>query len=161
MKPQPIPHTFLFQHPVHFFAIGFGSGLSPFAPGTMGTLVAIPLYYLVMSTMPEWGIYLVALLCVIVGIFICDIAAKHLKIHDHPGIVWDEIAGYFITMLAIPLSFQWIIVGFVLFRIFDIVKPWPIGLLDRHVHGGFGIMIDDVVAGIFANLVLHLIIYLT
>lgn len=86
----------------------------------------------------------------IVGIAICDISAKRMGVHDHPGIVWDEFVGYWITMFLAPAGWMWIIIGFVLFRIFDILKPWPIRWLDRHVGGGFGIMIDDVLAGLFA-----------
>jgi phosphatidylglycerophosphatase A len=89
------------------------------------------------------------------GVFICDQAAKKLDVHDFGGIVWDEVAGFLITMCWIPFSWQSMLAGFVLFRFFDILKPWPIKWLDRHVAGGFGIMLDDVVAGIFAALVLR------
>jgi phosphatidylglycerophosphatase A len=92
----------------------------------------------------------------VIGIWICGNAADKLGEHDFGGIVWDEIAGYLITMWLVPLTWQTIIVGFILFRIFDILKPWPICWLDRYVQGGFGIMIDDVLAGIFAGALLLL-----
>jgi len=139
----------LLKEPVHFLALGFGSGLSPKAPGTAGTLMAVPLYLLLEPL--SWPIYLALLvLTTLAGIAICDISARRLGVHDHPGIVWDEFVGYWITMFLAPAGWSWIAVGFVLFRIFDILKPWPIRWLDRHVAGGFGIMIDDVLAGIFA-----------
>ncbi len=139
----------LLKDPIHFLALGFGSGLFPKAPGTAGTLMAIPLYLLLEPL--SWPIYLtVVLITAVVGIVICDISAKRMGVHDHPGIVWDEFVGYWITMFLAPAGWLWIAVGFVLFRIFDILKPWPIRWLDRHVTGGFGIMIDDVLAGLFA-----------
>ena len=95
-----------------------------------------------------------------VGVWICDEAAKKLGEHDFGGIVWDEVAGYLITLWFVPLSWQTILLGFVLFRFFDIIKPWPIKWLDQHVQGGFGIMIDDVLAAVFAGGLLFLIVNL-
>ncbi len=142
------------KDPVLLLAFGFGSGLSKKMPGTLGTLAAIPLYLGLMQTNDL--IYLLAtLVSVGVGIVICEQAAKKLEVHDFGGIVWDEIAGFLITMYGIAFSWQSLLAGFALFRLFDIVKPWPIKWLDQHVGGGFGIMIDDVLAGIFAALVLH------
>jgi len=141
--------TNLVKNPVLFLAFGFGSGLAPKAPGTFGTLVAIPIYLLVSLGDPlVYGVALTAIL--ISGVFICDKATKMLGVHDHGGIVWDEIAGFLVTMVAVPFSLQAVVIGFVLFRLFDIWKPWPIGTIDKHVKGGFGIMLDDVIAGIFA-----------
>jgi len=147
------------KDPVNFFALGFGSGLSKYAPGTMGTLVAVPLYLLLQ---PLSLIYYVAvaILITLIGVWICDRSANTLGVHDHPGIVWDEIAGYLITMIAAPTGWQWIVLGFVLFRLFDIWKPWPIKLIDRQVAGGFGIMLDDVVAALFAWGMLQLTVLL-
>ncbi len=142
------------KDPVLFLAFGFGSGLAKKMPGTMGTVAAIPLYLSLQQT--SLLIYtVVTLLCVLSGIFLCDQAAKKLQVHDFGGIVWDEIAGLLITMWAIPFSWQSLLAGFALFRVFDIVKPWPIRWLDRHVHGGLGIMADDVLAGIFALILMH------
>jgi phosphatidylglycerophosphatase A len=141
---------------VHLLAFGFGAGCSPKAPGTMGTLLAVGLY-LPLARLPL-GVYLLVLLAVIlVGIWLCGRAANDLGVHDHPGIVWDEIAGYLLTMVAAPAGWLWIIIGFALFRLFDIWKPWPIGWLDRRVGGGLGIMLDDVVAGVFAAACLQLL----
>lgn len=144
----------LIRQPVHWLAFGFGSGLSPKAPGTAGTLVAIPLYLLLaeLSLIPYVIMLLVSFA---VGVYLCGKTADDLGVHDHPGIVWDEFVGYWITMLLAPAGWSWVIIGFILFRIFDVLKPWPIRWLDKHVHGGLGIMIDDVLAGVFAWLVLQ------
>lgn len=137
-----------------FLAFGFGSGLSRIMPGTMGTLAAVPVYYL-MTMLPLWAYLGLTLASCVVGIYLCDYASKKLGVHDHGGIVWDEFAGFFITMIALPSSWPWVLAGFVLFRIFDMVKPWPISWLDKHIHGGKGIMIDDVIAGLMAALCLQ------
>ncbi len=146
-------------NPVHFLALGFGSGLAPRAPGTMGTLAAVPLY-LLLAGLPPWLYLLVTGVVIVAGIWICDRAARDFGVHDHPAIVWDEIAGFLVTMIAVPVGVFWVVLGFVLFRLFDILKPWPIRWLDRRVHGGLGIMADDVLAGVFAAVVLHLLVFL-
>lgn len=148
-KTAPIPTTW-----VQWFAFGFGVGTAPKAPGTMGTLLALfalPAF----SLLPLWGQLLWLVITTVVGIGLCDRAARELGVHDHPAIVWDEFVGLWIVFLAVPLSWSSMLVGFVLFRFFDIVKPWPIRWLDRHVKGGFGIMIDDIIAGIFALALMH------
>ncbi len=137
------------------FATGFGAGCAPVAPGTAGTMVAIPFVYIMQMFSIEAFIALTVLIS-LAGIWICGQAAERLGVHDHPGIVFDEIAGYFITMIAAPAGWVWIALGFILFRLFDILKPWPISILDRRVGGGFGIMLDDIVAGVFALVVLQL-----
>ncbi|MCE9678072.1 phosphatidylglycerophosphatase A [Shewanella sp. AS1] len=147
-------------NPIHFLALGFGSGLAAKAPGTFGTLAAIPLYLLMMNLSLPWYLGL-TLVSVIAGFYICDKASKDMGVHDHGAIVWDEVAGLLITMIAAPTGWLWLLVGFVLFRLFDIIKPWPIRWLDAKVHGGVGIMIDDVLAGIFACVCLQGIVYLT
>ncbi len=135
--------------PVHFFAFGFGSGLSPFAPGTAGTLVAVPLY-LMLVTLPLLAY--VAVLCVVLafGVWVCGQSANKIGVPDYSGIVWDEIAGYLLVMTIFVPTFSAVVVGFAAFRLFDILKPWPIRWIDKHVHGGIGIMLDDVLAAIFA-----------
>jgi len=143
-------------NPVHFLALGFGSGLAPKAPGTFGTLAALPLYWLMMDLSLTLFIAITAIITV-VGFWICDKAANDMQVHDHGAIVWDEVAGMLITMIAAPVSLLSLVIGFALFRFFDILKPWPIKLLDKHVKGGFGIMIDDVLAGVFAAICLQLI----
>ena len=150
------PARLILRDPVHFLAFGFGSGLSPKAPGTAGTLAAMPLVYFALA-LPLWAYVLLTLVIIIAGVWICDNSSKRLGVHDHPGIVWDEIAGLFITLLAAPAGLIWLAVGFVLFRFFDILKPWPIGWLDRQVGGGLGIMIDDVLAGVYALICLQLL----
>lgn len=147
----------LLKHPWHFFSLGFGTGLAPFAPGTFGTLAAVPLYLLCYS----WPIELFLAVTVagfLIGIYWCEFTSKALGVHDHGGIVWDEIVGFFITMIAVPFSAVNLVLGFLLFRLFDILKPWPIKWLDQKVTGGFGIMIDDVLAGVFACISLHVLI---
>lgn len=144
--------------PVHFLAFGFGSGLSPKAPGTMGTLAAIPLYLLLMN-LPLTGYLLAVLLISVAGIWICGESSLRLGVHDHGGIVWDEFAGFLLTMTAAPQGWAWIVLGFALFRLFDIWKPWPVRVADRQLHGGLGIMLDDILAGIYAWLVLQAVVY--
>jgi len=142
----------------HFFAFGFGSGLAPKAPGTFGTLAAIPIYWLVQDL--SWPIYVSWLMVTFaLGVYWCDRSSKQLGVHDHGGIVWDEFVGYWITMFLAPAGWLWIILGFVLFRFFDILKPWPISWLDRKVDGGLGIMVDDVLAGVYAFIVLQICVY--
>jgi len=144
------------RNPVHLLAFGFGSGLSPKAPGTAGTLVAL-LLYLPLSQLSFWSYLLVVVAAVIVGIWLCGATSRDLGVHDHGGIVWDEFAGFWITMIAAPSGLVWVLLGFVLFRLLDILKPWPIKWVDAHVHGGLGIMLDDVLAGIMAALCLQAI----
>jgi phosphatidylglycerophosphatase A len=160
MKPSShsSPCKGILSDPLHFLAFGFGSGCMPFAPGTFGTLAAIPIYLLVMGTSP-WLYLSLTVLLFISGIWICGWTTRKLGVHDHSGIVWDEIVGYLVTMFLAPSGWEWIIIGFLLFRFFDIAKPWPIGLADRKLKGGFGIMVDDVIAGIFAFAVIQLILY--
>ena len=148
----------IFSNPINLLAFGFGSGLAPKAPGTFGTLACLPIYWLLSDLSSIY--YLLACFSVsVVGIYICGYTAKALKTHDHPGIVWDEFAGFLITMIGVGFSAQNILLGFILFRIFDILKPWPINWLDSKVSGGLGIMLDDIVAGIFSMLALHSILY--
>ncbi|MDH3985850.1 MAG: phosphatidylglycerophosphatase A, partial [Gammaproteobacteria bacterium] len=130
----------LLRHPLDFLALGFGSGLLPRAPGTAGTIAAIPLYLVMQSLALPVYVSLVAVLFLL-GIPICAHTAKRLGVHDHPGIVWDEIVGYLVTMIFAPTGWLWVLAGFVLFRFFDVLKPWPIRWLDRRVGGGFGIMV--------------------
>ncbi|AEE24017.1 MAG: phosphatidylglycerophosphatase A [Alteromonadaceae bacterium] len=147
-------------NPIHFLALGFGSGLAPKAPGTFGTIAAIPLVCLLAYSTTLTGYVLVTLLASLIGIWLCGKTAHDMMVHDDSSIVWDEIAGLLITMIAVPLNWQTLLLGFVLFRILDILKPWPISYLDARVHGGFGIMIDDILAGIFALILMHITLYL-
>ncbi|MES9945978.1 MAG: phosphatidylglycerophosphatase A [Candidatus Thiodiazotropha sp.] len=136
------------RKPVHLLAFGFGSGLLPKAPGTYGTLVGIPLY-LLLQPLSLLLYSLLVLLAFVAGVWICQRTSDDLGVHDHSGIVWDEIVGYLVAMAIAPSGWAWITIGFLLFRGFDILKPWPILWIDRRVKGGLGIMLDDVVAGLF------------
>ena len=144
VKERPKPN---WLNPIHVTAFGFGAGAMPKAPGTWGTLVAIPIYaeMVGLALLPY---ITVTVLLFLLGIWLCHVTSRDLNVHDHPGIVWDEIVGYLITMIAAPEGWIWWVIGFVLFRFFDIIKPWPIKRLDSQVRGGVGIMLDDVVAGV-------------
>lgn len=150
------------KNPWHLLATGFGSGLSPIIPGTMGTLASIP-FYLLLVQLPLPMYLVVVVISCIIGVKICQVTSGDMKVHDHGSIVWDEFAGFWITMSLVPMldlpvdDWKWLITGFVLFRFFDMVKPWPIGWLDKRVDGGFGIMVDDIVAGVMAGVALYLV----
>ena len=148
--------NFNLADPIQFLALGFGSGLAPKAPGTFGTLAAIPVFLLLSLLSPLSYLFAVLLLS-IAGIYICGKTATDVGVHDHGAIVWDEFIGFFITMFMVPLSITTIVVGFLLFRFFDILKPWPISLADKKLEGGFGIMFDDVLAGLMSLFIMHLI----
>ena len=148
----------LLRDPRHFLALGFGAGLAPRAPGTFGTLVAIP-PYLLLAQLP-WPVYLgVTLAAFLLGVYLCGFTSRALGVHDHGGIVWDEVVGFWVTMIALPPQWPLILAGFVLFRLFDIVKPWPVRIADARVSGGFGIMFDDLLAALYALGILHLLLY--
>ena len=146
----------ILSNPVHCLAFGFGSRLAPKAPGTFGTLLAVPLY-LLLGQLLLLPYILIVVVAFVIGVYLCGKTATDLGVHDHPGIVWDEFVGFWITMIAAPAGWLWIVIGFALFRLFDIWKPWPIRFFDKNVESGLGIMIDDVLAGIYALLVLQLI----
>ena len=143
------------RDPVHFCAFGFGTGLAPVAPGTFGSLPGVLLFWLTMGQ----GLFVqstVAAGLVLAGIWLCGESARRIGVHDHGGIVWDEIAGMYLTLFAAPATPAGFLIAFVLFRIMDIVKPWPIRDLDHRIHGGLGIMLDDLVAALYAALLLAL-----
>ena len=139
---------------VYWMAVGFGTGLVPKAPGTIGTLIGLP-FYLIMMNWPWWQYLVGVSAAFIVGIWICGEVSRNTGVTDAPFIVWDEIVGFLITLFLVPPGWIWLVLGFLLFRLFDIWKPWPIRNIDRGVHGGLGIMLDDVVAGIFAMLLMQ------
>ncbi|MCB1859214.1 MAG: phosphatidylglycerophosphatase A [Gammaproteobacteria bacterium] len=142
------------SNPVHLLAFGLGSGSVPYAPGTVGTVAALPLYFLIRPLSAEYYL-LVVLVLFVFGIWVCGRVSKDLGVHDHGGIVWDEWVGLLITLWLCPAGWVWILVGFALFRLFDILKPWPISWLDRELTGGLGVMTDDLIAGVFGFLVLQ------
>ncbi len=152
-------HKSLGRRLIHFAAFGFGAGKVPVAPGTFGTLVAVPIYLLLRET--NAAIYVSAVLAMFaLGVWLCGVTERDFGKQDMPEIVWDEIVGYLITMFAAPRSWEWVVAGFLLFRLFDIAKPFPIRQLERRVPGGLGIILDDVLAGIYALLVLQVAIFL-
>lgn len=155
MSKHLVPHS-IWTNPIHFLAFGFGAGALPLIPGTWGTLIAIPLYLLICNLSLAYYIAILAVVLV-AGVWICGVAERATGILDNSGIVWDEIAGFLLTMVAVPHGIVWLILGFLLFRIFDVWKPWPIGWLDRYVKGGLGIMLDDVVAAVYAGVILQIL----
>lgn len=157
LKRAKIPINTAFSDFWCFLGLGFGTGLSPKAPGTLGTLAAIPLYWLLSGTSPTFYIG-ITIAFFFLGIHICNVTEQKIGIQDHSGIVWDEVVGFLVTMTLVPPSWTMLIVGFLSFRLFDILKPWPVRWFDRKVHGGFGIMLDDLIAGLMACGATHLIL---
>ncbi|MCX8583805.1 MULTISPECIES: phosphatidylglycerophosphatase A [unclassified Gilliamella] len=147
-------------NPIHFLAVGLGSGLSPIMPGTMGSLMAIPLWLLFLGLQPT--LYWVFILVTFVfGCYICQKTSDDTHTHDSGHIVWDEFVGMWITLYFIPqFSILWVTIAFVAFRLFDMAKPWPIRWFDKRVPGGFGIMVDDVIAAIFSSLSVYLLTFI-
>jgi phosphatidylglycerophosphatase A len=144
---------FLLEHPAHFIALGFGSGLAPRAPGTFGTLAAIALYWVLAMALPPLAIAFLAIPLFFVGVWACGVTGRDLGVQDHSAMVWDEIVA-FLPLAALASASLWLqLVAFVLFRVFDIWKPFPIRELERRVKGGLGVMLDDVVAAAYAYLV--------
>lgn len=155
-KPIPAVPNKVWHDPLYFAAFGLGSGAMPFAPGTFGTLLAIP-FYLLFAALPLTIYVIFTLLFFAASSWICERVSNDIHEHDHPGMCIDEFAGFFVTMIGAPHGWQWVALGFLLFRFFDIVKPWPIRWLDENVSGGFGMVLDDVVAGIFGMVVIQII----
>ena len=147
-------------NPIFLLAFGFGSGFAPKAPGTAGTLLAV-LIHLILVNLPPWIHGTIIFAAFFIGIWICGRTAEYLGVHDHEGIVWDELVGYWLMMFLVPSNWLWVSFGFVLFRILDIFKPWPISEVDRQVGGGLGIMLDDLLAGVMGAVCIHAIIVLS
>ena len=145
--------AFAYSHPAHMLALGFGAGLSPLAPGTVGTLVAWPVGalvappYLALATAPLFAI----------GVWACSVTGRHLGVADHRAMVWDEMVAFWLVLALVPRELAWQAAGFALFRLFDIAKPPPIRAFERRFHGGFGVMFDDLLAAAYTLLVLALI----
>lgn len=152
-RPDVAPAS-VWRNPWHFIAFGFGSGAMRKAPGTWGSLVGL-LFVPLLQLLPHWGYGLILLLGSLFGFWLCGKVSRDLGVHDHGGIVWDEIVGIWITLWLAPPGWPWLLVGFLLFRLLDILKPWPISWVDRRVHGGVGIMLDDLLAGAGAWLLLQ------
>lgn len=146
----------VWENPWHFIACGFGVGTMPIVPGTFGSLLGVVVYFLLAPLSIPMYLSIVAVL-ILFGVYLCGRVNRDLGTNDHPAAVWDEIAAFPIVMIGIPPTWTYLILGFVLFRVFDIWKPQPIRWLDRHVHGGFGVMLDDVVAALMAWLIVFVI----
>lgn len=157
-KKTPIPAGF-WKHPAHLLALGFGTGYVPKLPGTAGTLVGV-LFYILMQPLNVFIYLAITSVLFLAGIWLCGKTAHALGVHDHSSIVWDEVVGYLVTMIMAPTGWIWMVLGFVLFRIFDIYKPWPVSWADRQAPGGLGIMLDDLIAGIYALFVLQITAYM-
>jgi phosphatidylglycerophosphatase A len=152
-KNDRIPARTVLTDPVNFLAFGFGTGLAPVAPGTFGSLPGVLLFWLTL----DLGLYVqlgIAAALAAAGIWVCGESARRIGVHDHGGIVWDEIVGMYFTLLVAPVSVEGFVLAFVLFRVMDIVKPWPIRDLDHSMQGGLGIMLDDLLAALYAALLL-------
>lgn len=149
----------IWTNPLHFIAFGFGSGAAPVAPGTFGTVAAIPIYLFIYHY-PLWLYSLLLLIGIVLGCWIIDITERDIGEHDHKGIVWDEVVGYLLTMLAAPHGWRWVLLGFILFRLFDIWKPWPISWMDKHIKGGVGTVVDDLAAAVPAWIIMQLLAWM-
>ncbi len=154
MPKQP-DIKFILSHPAHFLSFGFGSGLSPFAPGTMGTLVTFPLYFLMAHLVSHQALIIITVLAFVAGVWFCDKTGKALGVSDHGGIVWDEIVAFMLVLMFIPQTLWWFGIAFGLFRLFDIWKPFPIRYFDHRIKNGFGVMFDDLLAAIYALVVIQ------
>jgi phosphatidylglycerophosphatase A len=154
----PAQRRALLSTPAGWLACGFGSGLAPVAQGTFGSLAAIlPWLWLREFSLPVNALVIVVGFAI--GVWACDVAGRALGVDDHRSLVWDEFIGQWIALLPALLAPWWaVVLGFALFRLFDVWKPWPIRYLDKHLKGGFGVMVDDVIAGVFAAIVLKLVL---
>ena len=155
IKQDPALRRLALRTPEGLLAFGFGAGLARHAPGTAGTVLAVPIA-LFLKSLPPGAFWPVLLLSFLLGIYVCGVCSKKLGVEDPGAIVWDEMVAFWLTVAFVPLSWPWWLAAFVLFRFFDIVKPWPIRTLEKHLHGGLGIMFDDLVAAVYAIAVLAL-----
>jgi phosphatidylglycerophosphatase A len=157
-KNASLPRS-IWTNPIHFVACAFGLGALPWAPGTWATLGAIPLC-LALKVLPLWGYALVTVVCILGGIWICGKTNRDFQTADHPACAWDEMSCFLLVMLGIPATWYYLLAGFILFRFLDILKPPPIRWIDRHVHGGIGVMLDDFVAALVTWLILLAFVHL-
>ncbi len=152
--PPPAPPA-IWQDPWYFLAFGLGVGAIPFAPGTFATALAIP-FYIALSQLPIIAYVIFVTAFCAFSVWVSEKLSREVKFHDHPGMCIDEFCGFFVTMIAVPPTVTHILAGFILFRLFDIFKPQPIRWCDKHIHGGFGMIFDDVLAGALAAACLQL-----
>lgn len=149
--------SFAFSHPAHCIALGFGTGLAPFAPGTAGTLLAFPLYFLLKAWLSPLYFFGAILVFFGIGVWACERTGRDLGIADHGGMNWDEVVAMLLVLMLTPEHWAWWGLAFVAFRFFDIVKPPPIRHVDRKIEGGLGVMFDDIVAAFYTLLVLAVV----
>lgn len=155
LNVPPVPES-VWKNPVHFIAFGFGVGIVPFAPGTFGTLIAIP-FYLLLQPLNVTAYVIITILIALACSWVCDRTSKDIGVEDHQGMCLDEVAGFLVAMINAPRGLGWIVTGVVLFRVFDIWKPWPIRAIDEKMHSGLGMVLDDVLAGVFTFGMLQLL----
>jgi len=148
---------FVLSRPAHLVAFGFGAGLIPFAPGTFGTLLAFPLYWLFVPEVGALEFLLLILVLFILGVWACEMAGRALGVSDHGGMVWDETVAFLLVLFFVPATPYWQAAAFLLFRLFDILKPPPIRHYDRTLKSGFGVMLDDLIAAFYTLLVLAVV----
>lgn len=158
-KQKSIPlNGSIWQNPIHFLTCGFGIGTFPYFPGTVATAAAIPLV-LFLSRFSPLIYSIICAVLFLIGIYLCGKTNRDFHTDDHPAAVFDEIATFPVTMFGLPIQWQYLLAAFLLFRFFDIVKPWPISWADKHIHGGFGVMFDDLLAALATLAILHAILY--
>lgn len=156
-KSSSVSFAFLRQHAAHFIALGFGAGLAPIAPGTTGTLVAYPIFFGLMLMLPLWIQLAAVAVMFALGVWVCTITGRNLGVVDHGAIVWDEVVAMLLVLAFTPLGWAWYGIAFAVFRAMDILKPFPIRLADRKIKNGFGVMFDDLLAAIYAILILRIL----
>ena len=147
---------FVCRHPAHFIAFGGGIGLMPFAPGTFGTLLAIPLFHGLQPLLDAWAFLVLIVALFWLGVWACAVTGRALGAADHGGMVWDEVVAFLLVLIVCPDDPWWQAAAFVLFRIFDVLKPPPIRQAEVRFKGGFGVMFDDILAAGYTLLVLAL-----
>lgn len=153
-SPARASARFVFSHPAHFIAFGFGTGLAPVAPGTFGTLLALPIYVLLAPRLGPQEFVLLLLAMFVIGVWACELSGRRLGVHDHGGMVWDETTAFLLVLFLTPNQPLWQAFAFLLFRLFDIFKPAPIRHFDRSIRNGAGVMFDDLIAAFYALLCL-------
>jgi phosphatidylglycerophosphatase A len=144
----------VFSHPAHIIAFGFGLGLIPVAPGTFGTLLALPMHAWLAPRLGDQAFAALLSVMFLLGVWACQLTGRRLGVHDHGGMVWDETVAFLIVLYFTPAAPAWQACAFVLFRLFDIVKPIPIRHFDRTIRNGFGVMFDDLLAAFYTLLCL-------
>lgn len=152
------PPRSIFTNPIHFVACGFGIGIVPIVPGTFGTLMSLP-FCLVFSRYDIWIYIVLTLIFLVISAWTTDVTCRDFGVHDHTATVSDEVAGFLVCMIGIPIHWWTLLIAFALFRLFDILKPGPIAWIDQHIHGGLGVVLDDVVAALMTWLIMMFVVY--